>query len=37
MHTWNADENTYMIAINEAMGFVVAQRESAWRLDLPAQ
>jgi GNAT superfamily N-acetyltransferase len=35
VHTWNADENTYMIAINEAMGFVPAQRESAWRLDLP--
>jgi GNAT superfamily N-acetyltransferase len=35
VHTWNADENTYMIAINEAMGFVVAQRESVWRLDLP--
>jgi hypothetical protein len=24
-----------MISINEAMGFVVAQRESVWRLDLP--
>jgi GNAT superfamily N-acetyltransferase len=35
MHTWNADENTYMISINEAMGFAPAQRESAWRLDLP--
>ncbi len=35
VHTWNADENTYMISINEAMGFVPAQRESAWRLDLP--
>lgn len=35
VHTWNADENTYMISINEAMGFVRAQRESAWRLDLP--
>jgi GNAT superfamily N-acetyltransferase len=35
VHTWNADENTYMISINEAMGFEVAQRESVWRLDLP--
>ena len=35
VHTWNADENAHMIAINEAMGFAVAQRESCWRLDLP--
>ena len=35
LHTWNADVNSYMIAINEAMGFTVAQRESVWRLDLP--
>jgi GNAT superfamily N-acetyltransferase len=35
LHTWNADVNSYMIAINEAMGFRVAQRESVWRLDLP--
>jgi GNAT superfamily N-acetyltransferase len=35
LHTWNADVNGYMISINEAMGFVVAQRESIWRLDLP--
>jgi GNAT superfamily N-acetyltransferase len=35
VHTWNADENTFMVSINEAMGFVPAQRESAWRLDLP--
>lgn len=35
LHTWNADVNSYMISINEAMGFVVAQRESVWRLDLP--
>ena len=35
VHTWNADENTYMVAINAAMGFAPAQRESAWRLDLP--
>ena len=35
LHTWNADENSYMIAINEKLGFRPAQRESAWRLDLP--
>jgi GNAT superfamily N-acetyltransferase len=35
LHTWNADVNSHMIAINEAIGYVVAQRESAWRLDLP--
>lgn len=35
LHTWNADENAHMIAINEAMGFRVAQREVEWRLDLP--
>ena len=35
LHTWNADDNGYMIAINEQLGFRPAQRESAWRLDLP--
>lgn len=35
VHTWNADENSHMLAINVAMGFQPAQRESAWRLDLP--
>lgn len=35
IHTWNADVNRWMIAINEAMGFRVTARESAWRLDLP--
>ena len=34
VHTWNADENTHMNAINDAMGFVPRQRESIWRLDL---
>ena len=34
VHTWNADENTHMNAINDAMGFVPRQRESVWRLDL---
>jgi len=35
LHTWNADDNGYMIAINDKLGFRPAQRESAWRLDLP--
>jgi GNAT superfamily N-acetyltransferase len=34
VHTWNAEENTHMIAINDAMGFVPRQRESVWRLNL---
>lgn len=35
VHTWNADINSWMIAVNEAMGFRIARREAAWRLDLP--
>ena len=35
LHTWNADVNSHMIAINEAMGFRAVQRESMWRIDLP--
>lgn len=35
VHTWNADINSYMVAINEALGFQVARQETAWRLDLP--
>lgn len=35
VHTWNADVNSWMVAINEAMGFRVARLENAWRLDLP--
>jgi GNAT superfamily N-acetyltransferase len=34
LHTWNADSNSYMLAINEAMGFVPLGRESEWQLDL---
>ena len=36
LHTWNADANTYMLAINDALGFVPLQREIEWQLDLPA-
>jgi GNAT superfamily N-acetyltransferase len=35
VHTWNADTNSYMVAINELLGFRVARMESAWRLDVP--
>jgi GNAT superfamily N-acetyltransferase len=34
LHTWNADSNSHMLAINEAMGFVPLSRESEWQLDL---
>lgn len=34
VHTWNADSNAHMLAINEAMGFVPLQREVEWQLDL---
>ena len=36
VHTWNADSNSAMVAINEAIGFTVAEREVEWQLDLPA-
>ncbi|MDO5494829.1 MAG: GNAT family N-acetyltransferase [bacterium] len=32
IHTWNADENGYMLSINEALGFEPAAYESAWEL-----
>ncbi|MGP0029010.1 MAG: GNAT family N-acetyltransferase [Acidimicrobiales bacterium] len=31
INTWNAAENAHMIAINEAMGFVVTARSTYWR------
>jgi GNAT superfamily N-acetyltransferase len=34
VHTWNADVNTYMNAINDAMGFVPTRHVVTWRLDL---
>jgi GNAT superfamily N-acetyltransferase len=34
VHTWNADTNSYMVAINELLGFRIARLESAWRLDV---
>lgn len=32
IHTWNADENGYMLTINEALGFEGVAYESAWEL-----
>src|SRR5690606_5741557 len=34
IHTWNADENQWMLAINVALGFAPASAEGAWRIDL---
>ncbi len=31
IHTWNAAENRYMLAINEALGFRAAAIEGAWQ------
>ena len=31
IHTWNAAENGYMLAINEALGFRAAAIEGAWQ------
>jgi hypothetical protein len=32
--TFNADENRWMIAVNEAMGFVPIEDVEGWELDL---
>lgn len=34
IHTWNAQENAHMIAINEAMGFRPVDLWDAWQLEL---
>ncbi len=34
VHTWNALENTHMLAINDRLGFVVLGMEGAWQLRL---
>lgn len=33
--TWNAESNTHMVAVNEALGFVPDGRLSTWALHLP--
>ncbi len=32
--TWNAEENSHMIAVNEALGHQVVDRMTEWQLDL---
>jgi GNAT superfamily N-acetyltransferase len=34
LNTWNADANSHMIAVNEAIGFRPMERWREWRLDL---
>jgi GNAT superfamily N-acetyltransferase len=32
--TWNADSNTHMVAINDALGYVPVERMGEWQLDV---
>jgi GNAT superfamily N-acetyltransferase len=34
LNTWNADDNTYMVAVNEQLGFRVMEGWSEWELTL---
>jgi GNAT superfamily N-acetyltransferase len=34
LHTWNAEVNSPMVAINDRLGFVAVERTSEWQLDL---
>lgn len=34
LNTWNAEVNTHMIAVNEALGFRAMERSVEWELDL---
>lgn len=34
VHTWNAEVNRHMIAVNEALGFRAVERWREWQLDL---
>jgi GNAT superfamily N-acetyltransferase len=34
VNTWNATSNTYMVAVNDALGFEPAEKWTEWELDL---
>jgi GNAT superfamily N-acetyltransferase len=34
INTWNAESNTYMVCVNEALGFEVMERWTEWQLDV---
>lgn len=34
LHTWNAESNTHMVAVNEAMGFRPVERLAEWQREL---
>jgi GNAT superfamily N-acetyltransferase len=34
INTWNAESNTFMIRVNEALGFTLMERWSEWQLDV---
>jgi GNAT superfamily N-acetyltransferase len=34
INTWNAASNTFMVAVNDALGFRIAEKWSEWQLDL---
>jgi RimJ/RimL family protein N-acetyltransferase len=37
IHTWNAESNRYMIAVNEALGYtILGQPANWWRLEVAA-
>ena len=33
INTWNAESNTYMVSVNEALGFAPRERWTGWQLD----
>ena len=34
VNTWNATSNSFMIDVNEALGFRIAEKWTEWQLDL---
>ncbi len=34
INTWNAASNTFMVAVNDALGFQIAEKWTEWQLDL---